>query len=95
MLAERLADDLDGGPIDLDDLVGVAVPVEHDARAAERVGENAIGAGLGVAALDRQHPLRVRQVPCLAAVALLKPGEHELRAHRAVAEQRTLADGFQ
>ena len=45
-------------------------------------------AGLGVAALDAEHALGVREVPLLAAVALLEPGDHELRAHRAVAEQR-------
>ena len=86
--AERLARDLDAGLVDRGDVVGMAVAVEHDARSAERVGEDAVGPGLGVAALDRQHALGVRQVPRLAAVALLEPGDHELRAHRAVAEQR-------
>ena len=56
--------------------------------AAERVGQDAVRARLGVAALDGQHPLGMRQVPRLAAVSLLEPGDHELRAHGAVAEQR-------
>ena len=34
----------------------------------------------------------MRQVPGLAAVALLQSGEHELRAHRAVAQQRAAPD---
>ena len=49
-------------------------------------------AGLGIAALDGQHPLRMREVPCLAAVALLQSGQHQLRAHGAVAEQGPLPD---
>ena len=47
----------DGGLVDLDDVVGLAVAVEHDAAAAEGVGEDAVGAGLGVAALDAEHAL--------------------------------------
>ena len=66
--------------------------VEHDAAAAEGVGEEAVGAGLGVSALDGEHPLGMREVPRLAAVALFEPGEHQLRAHRAVAEQRPFSD---
>ena len=95
LAAERFADDGDGRLIDFDDAIGVAMPVEHDARAAEGVGEDAIGAGVGVAALDGKHLLRMRQVPFLAAVALREAGEHELRAHRPVAQQGALADRFQ
>ena len=61
-------------------------------RPAERVGDDAVGARFGVAALDRQHALGVSQVPGLAAVPLLEPGDHQLRAHGAVAEQRSLLD---
>jgi hypothetical protein len=42
---------------------------------------------------DRQHALGMGQVPRLAAVALLESRDHQLRAHRAVAEQRPFA-GF-
>ena len=65
--AERLARDRHAGLVDRDDVVGVAVTVEHDADAAERVGQDAVGSGLGVAALDGQHPLGMRQVPRFAA----------------------------
>ena len=61
------------GPVDLGDLVGLRMAIEHDARTAERVGDDAIGPGLGVAPLDGQHALRMGQVPCLAAVALFRP----------------------
>ncbi len=90
--AERGARDLDAGPVDRGDVVGMPVAIEHDARAAERVGDDAVRAGLGVAPLDRQHALGVGQVPGLAAIALLEPGDHELRAHRAVAEQRPFSN---
>ena len=36
----------------------------------------------------------MREVPGLAAVALLETGEHELRAHRTVADETACADGF-
>ena len=46
--------------------------VEHDARSAEGVGDDALRAGLRIAALDGQHPLRMREIPGLAAVALFQ-----------------------
>ena len=77
-------------PARLTSLASVAVPVavEHEARAAEGVGQDAVGAGLDVAALDGEHALRMGEIPLLAAVALLQAGEHQLRAHRAVADER-------
>ena len=81
--------------IDLDRVVALAVAVEHQARAAEGVGEDAVGSRLGVAALDGEHALGMRQVPLLAAVALFEPGEHQLRAHGAVADKRPLAERLQ
>ena len=42
-------------------------------------------AGVGVAALDGEHAFGMGEVPCFAAVALFQAGEHELRAHGAVA----------
>ena len=92
---EGLARDLDRGPVDGHGLIGVRMAVEHDARAAERVGEDAIRAGLGVAPLNGQDPLGVGEVPLLAAVALLQAGEHQLRAHGAIAEERALLERFQ
>ena len=93
--AEGLADNFHGGPIDFNDVFGVAVAVEHDARAAEGVGQNAVRAGFGIAALDAQHLFGMRQVPLFAAVALFQAGEHQLGAHGAVAEQGTLFKGFE
>ena len=89
---EGLPRNLHCGAIDLHRSTGLRMPVEHDSRAAERVGENAIGTGLGIAALDGQHPLRMRQVPGFAAVSLFESGQHQLRAHGSVAEERARAN---
>ena len=88
--AERRPRDFHARPIDGGDVVGMSVAVEHDARTAERVGDDAVRPRLRVAPLDGQHALGMSQVPRLAAVALLEPGDHQLRAHRSVAEQRPL-----
>ena len=87
--AERLARDPTPAGVDLDDVVGVPMTIEHDAAAAEGVRDEAIRSGLDVASLNREHALGMRQVPRLAAVALLEARQHQLRAHRAVAEQRS------
>ncbi len=89
-IAEGLTGDFDGGLVDLDDLVGIAVAVEHDAASAEGVGENAIGSGVGVAALDGEDFFGMGEIPFLAAVSLEEAGEHELGAHRAVADERAI-----
>jgi hypothetical protein len=34
----------------------------------------------------------MREVPRLAAVALFQPGEHELRSHGAIGDERPLAE---
>ena len=69
--------------------------VQHDAAAAKRVGEQAVRAGLCVAALNGEHSFRMRQVPGLAAVALFEARKHQLRAHRPVAEKRPFFDRVQ
>src|ERR1019366_3446977 len=69
------------GPVDLDGLAALRMTVEHDARTAKSIGDDAVGTGLDVTPLDGQHSLRVRQVPFLATVALLETGQHQLRAH--------------
>src|SRR5436189_65959 len=84
--AERLPGDLDSGAIDRPDVAGLAVAIEHDGGPAERVRDQAVGSRLDVPALDGEHPLRMRQIPGFAAVALLEPGQHQLRAHGAVAD---------
>jgi hypothetical protein len=68
------------------------VTIEHDAAAAEGVREEALGSGLGVSPLNRQHALGVSQVPDFARVPLLEPGDHQLSAHRAVPEQGAFRD---
>ena len=70
----------------------MAVPA--DAAAAKRVGDETIGAGFHVTALDGQNALRVGQVPEFAAGAAFKAGEHELRAHGAVADEAAFERGF-
>jgi hypothetical protein len=67
----------------------------HDARPAERVGQDAVAPRLGVAALDAEHLVRVGHVPQLAAVPLHEAGVHELSAHGAVAEERAGLEGFE
>ncbi len=92
--AEGLARDCHAGAIDLRGIAGVAVAVEHDARAAEGVGEDAVRPGLGVAPLNGQHALGMGEVPGLAAVALLQAGQHQLRAHGSIAQQRASCDAL-
>ena len=61
-------------------------------RQAPKVCESrTVGAGLDVAALDREHALGVVEVPRLAAAAGLEPGLLDLGAHGAVREQHALA----
>ena len=85
----------DRGLVDFDDLIAATMAIEHDPRAAKGVGDDAVGAGLGIAPLDREHALGMREIPGFAAVALLEAGEHQLSAHRAVAEQGPFFDRFQ
>ena len=73
----------------------MVVPLEHDAAAAKGVGDQAIRARLRVTPLNAEHAVRVGQVPKLATAALFEAREHELRAHRAVADQTAFREGFQ
>jgi hypothetical protein len=92
---ERLAGDLDSGAVDGDGLIAVAVAVQHEARSAEGVGEEAVGPGFGIPALDGEDTLGMGEVPFLAAVSLFEAGEHQLRAHGAVGEQRPELEGLE
>ena len=56
--------------------------------------DEAIGSGLDVTPLDLQHAVGMGQIPHFAAAALFEAGQHELRAHRAVADEAALAGGF-
>jgi hypothetical protein len=85
--AERLPRNSGPGLVDLPHVGRVPVAVEHDARSAEGVGQDAVGTSLRVTLLDREDPFGMREVPCFAALPLLQPGEHELRAHGAVADE--------
>lgn len=91
-VAEGLAGDADSGLVDGADVVGVAVAGEDSAAAAEGIGDEAIGAGFGVAALDLEDAFRVGEVPVFATAALFEAGEHELGAHGAVADEAAVAD---
>ena len=92
---EGLPRDFHSGAVDLTSQRALAVPVEHHPRGPEGVGEQAVRPGFDIAALNGQHPFRVRQVPLLAATAPLQAGKHQLRAHRSVAQQGTAGDRFE
>jgi hypothetical protein len=86
--AERAACDLHSGAIDLRNVVTLPMAIQHDARPAEGVGQNAVRPCFRIAPLDRQHALGLRQVPRLSAIALLQARDHQLCAHGAIAQQR-------
>ena len=92
--AKRLARDADARLVDGAQVIGMVVPLEHDAAAAKRVGDEAIRARFRVTPLDAEHAVGMGQVPVFAATALFEAREHELRAHRAVADQTAFAQGF-
>jgi hypothetical protein len=70
------------------------VAAQHQATAAKGVRDDAIGARVRVALLDGEDALGMSQIPEFAAVALLKAGQHELRAHGAVAHEPALPQRF-
>jgi len=76
-------------------VVRMPMAIEHDPRSTEGVRDDAIGARVGIATLDLEHLLRLREIPGLAAVALLEPREHQLRTHGAVAEEWFVLEGVQ
>src|SRR5581483_8138716 len=92
--AESFARDPGAGGVDGGEILFMSVAAQHEAAAAKRVRDDAVGAGLGVAPLDREHAVGMREIPRFAARALFKAGEHELRAHRAVADQPAPAGDF-
>ena len=93
-ITKRFARDADAGLVDGAQFVRVAVSFQHRGAAAKCVRDDAIRSGVCVTSLDFQHTFGLRQIPVLAATALFEAGEHELRAHRAVANEPALAHGF-
>ena len=71
------------------------MPIEHDARAAKRVGQNAIRPRLGIPALNRQNLFGMGEIPLLAAVSLFETGEHQLCPHGSVAKEWAFLQCFQ
>jgi hypothetical protein len=71
------------------------VALEHDAAAAEGVGDQAVGAGFDVAALNRQHPIRMIDVPRFTAAPRLEARVLELCPHGAVGEQGAQGQGLE
>jgi hypothetical protein len=69
--------------------------LERNAAAAKSVADEAICAGFRVTPQDVQHPFWMRQIPMFAATARGQTGEHQLRAHCAVANKTALAQGFE
>src|SRR5208282_4501816 len=93
-IAKRLARDAHAGHVDFPHLACDAMPFQDGAAGAKRIGDETIGAGFHVTALDREDAVRVCQVPEFAAGAVFKAGEHELGAHRAVADVAAFERGF-
>jgi hypothetical protein len=93
--AERLPCDANAGLIDLAQILGVTMTLEHQRAAAKSVRDETISARFDITALDGQNAFWMSHVPHFAAIALLETGEHELGTHRAVADETTLANGFE
>src|SRR5439155_24598712 len=72
----------------------MAVARQHGSAAAKCIRDETVRAGLDITPLDRQHALRVREVPELAAAALFQAGQHELRAHCPIADETAFEQGF-
>ena len=83
-LAKRFAGDCHGGLVDFDGLIAVGMPIEHDPGSTKGVRDNAVGSRFGIGFLNSRHSLGVREIPGLAAPALLQPSQHELSSHRTV-----------
>ena len=92
---ESLARDARPRLVDRAQIVRMAVAFEHQTAAAKRVCDQAIRARLDIVVLDFQDAFRVREIPSLAAIAIGKTSEHELRAHRAVANEPAFPQCFQ
>ena len=67
--------------------VGEPAPGQRDRVGLEGVGEQALGPGEDVGAVDRPHLVGVGQVPVLVALARADAGALQFRAHGAVHEQ--------
>ena len=85
--AERLPRDRHRRAVDVRGTRTLAVTIEHDPAGAECIGEDHVGARLGVSTLDTDHPVRVIEVPGLAAMPGFEARILQLRTHGAVAEQ--------
>ena len=92
--SESVFGDANTGLVDLAKILVVTMTLEHERAAAEGVGDEAIGTRVDVAALDGENALGMSQVPEFAAVARFEAGEHQLRAHRSIANEATFKDGF-
>jgi hypothetical protein len=73
-------------------IVGVTMPFEHDPAAAKGIRYQAIRACHDIAALNLSDAIRLNEVPVFAAGALFKPGQHQLRSHRAITDETTLTN---
>src|SRR5262249_50048693 len=93
-LAERLPRDANSTVVDLAQIFRVTMTLQHERAAAERVRDKAISAGFDITSLDSENALRMSHVPHFAAIALLETGQHELRPHRAIADETTFEHGF-
>jgi hypothetical protein len=68
--------------------------LEHERAAAESVGDETIGPGFDITALDGENALGMSYVPQFTAIPLLETSEHKLGAHCAVADKAPFEDSF-
>ena len=92
---ERLARDLSGGAVDGSHTITFVVSLEHDARTAERIRNDTIGAGVDISFLDRENFLGCVDIPRFAARARLEAGSLKLGSHRAVAQENAFFQGVE
>lgn len=92
--AESFASDANAGLVDGANILVVTVAFEHERAAAEGVGDKTIGAGFDIAALHSENAFGMSEVPEFATIARFKAREHELGAHRAIANEAAFENGF-
>jgi hypothetical protein len=92
--AERLSCDANACLIDLAQILGVTMTLEHERTAAKSIRDEAISAGFNVSALNGENAFGMSHVPHFTAIALFETSEHQLRAHCAVADETAFKDSF-
>jgi hypothetical protein len=91
---KRFARDADSRLVDGAQVISVVVPPQHDPASSKGIGDDAIRARVRVTPLNGLDTFGVREIPNLATGAAFEAGQHQLSAHRAVANETAFQQGF-